>query len=615
MNNFDFGNGNNGGSLMNPGGSLMGGMPAPMPMPMPGQSAQGGSLMNPGMSIPMPGVMPQQPMMPMAPQQPQRIQELMGLRNMDSMSGSLMSGTDGFEVGATKIVVRSVALGATRPQSQQYRRGYDVFADGQTVASICDRILGSSNIHGAITPLSMADMLSDPMHNGGKGVVQYAGGTEASVNIENGWGTDRYRFVIVVDIHRAGRHTQTEIVSGYTDYQAINNAALPNSRSISPQMKFIVNNVSSAAVQTMIGVPGAANQAVMRSSDSVIRNTDYTGPNVNSQQYMTRPMDVAQTCSKLPMYEGLKQASNGFAPAGSFAAGALLDIDTVLGANAKMARTVSNLPSTYSSRLVNGLLSHALPEDDPMKVDGVSAAAVAAAQMREHNFSSQNFINAIRARTRGSILNDATFTYADLLSLDPTIDSRCHVYTKARSMSDNALYVPDGSSVANIAESTPSGMAATMVAQGLAGIMMTAGISLIHLVATNYSGETVVRPTAFDGLDSDGQLHHRVAMLCTRLQLEVFNVITMNNQAGSFMADILADGFNDIYVSMTLNGQKTDFVFPTFASSATSPMVTSDQNKLQSLAKGIQNVVDHVKSFNNTKAEQMRPSFGGPVDY
>lgn len=624
---MQFGNQNNG--IM--GGGIMG-----------GGAPQGGGL--PGFATGgQPGVMGNAPMQHQAPQAlPQHMQpmpmhqmpgqqqiqqvtpqfaELMGLS--DLTSGGIMG--EGTTMGATTILIRSIALGATRPQQSQWRRGYDVTVTSQGINEICNRIVQSSNR--TITPMDMVNMFSDPTL-AGRGVVQYSGTPEAKVDIENGWDIGRFRFVIVADIMRAGRHITTEVISGYTDEMGVHNAHLPNSMSVNPNMVFVVNNVTTAGIQHSQGSAGVTSIAQMRNSDAVLRNTQWSGVGSSSQLYMTRPHDVATTYSKLPLYEGLMERSNGFSdvkgssnpfmlagqPGGAGAT--VLDMDSTLAGNAKMAKTASNLPSTFSSRLINGIIQDQLPECDPMQMDGTATGALSASRMREQHFSSQNFVSAISRIARNNIASNAQFTYQDLLRLDPTADDRCTVYMQGRELNTSAIYVPDGTSVSNVAEATPEGIAATSIAQGLVGMMLVGGISLICITATNAGGSTVVVPTAFDGMDSDGMLANRVHAMCTRLQLEVFDIITMRDTGDMFTCEIIADGFNDIFIKISLNnGPFNPFVYPAYSSSSSSPMVTNNPGKSHALASGVNDVIHHIKSAINDISDMQRPSFGGGGTY
>ncbi len=588
--------GNNGGGAM--GGAMGGSMGGAMPAH---QAPTGGGI--PGM------VMPGQ-------FNPHRLTEGLGLNVMDNGGGPMAMG-GGVTTGAQEVRIRSVSLGATRPQQTQYRRSYSVFADGATLNKISSSILNSNNGELRTNPMAMAQMLSDPA-TAGKGVVQYSGGTESSVGIVNEWGTMRYRFVIIAEIWRAGRHTRTEIISGYTDECGVNNPALPNSRSINPAMEFTINSVSTANVPRHHGTSGTVGAPQMVGSSGVFKNPDWVGPMAGSQLYMTRPKDVVSSYAKLDMGVGERDMAasfsghSGFGQAPSFAGQSMMDIDTVLAGQVQMSSNASALAPTYSARLINGLLNSQLASNDPMAMDDTpGAVTMAAAHMRELNFSNQGFVNAVVQTSRNRIGSDASFTYQDLLRMDPTIDDRCTVYTLARENTGSNLYVPDGTMASNIGESTPGGMASTMIAQGLVGLMLTGGISFISLVATNYNGMTVVAPNGFDGLDNDGMLGMRVQALCDRMKIEVFDIITLSDSGASFYTEIIADAFNDIFIKITLDGVQQDFVYPTFASSSASPVITNNQNNLTTLAGGVRDVVEVVRMAFNEKAGRERPSFGG----
>lgn len=540
----------------------------------------------------------------------ERITEALGLSGMNADYSSPMAG-EGTTFGAQVVKIRSVSLGATRPQTIQHRRSYDVFADRNTLQAITNAVLESGS--NTTSPMEMATMLANPQTSG-KGIIQYSGTPEASVGIVNNWDIQRFRFVIIADIFRAGHLTRTEIISGYTDEYGVNNASLANSRSVNPAMKFIINNITQAGISRSYGLGSNAAIAKIQGSSSVLTNPVWSGPTGQNQMYMARPKDVANTYAKLPLVRGQEamNAANFSNGNGSFAGSSILDVDSLLAGTTQMSNSQSGLAPTYSARIINGLLSQELPENDPMQMDGSEGpATMAAARMREQAFSNQSFISAIRSVSTNHINGDATFTYADLLKLDSTVDSRCTVFTLARENGGSALYVPDGSSVSNIAESTPTGMASTMITQGLNGLMLSGGVSFITMVATNYGGSTVVVPTGFDGVDSDGLLSNRVQMLCDRMKIEVFDIITNQDMGARIHCEVIADAFNDIFIKLELDGVKGDFVYPAFASSSTTPILTNDKMKLNTLASGISDVVGVIQASFNSKANNDRPSFGG----
>jgi hypothetical protein len=491
---------------------------------------------------------------------------------------------DNNQGAAISVEVRKVYLGLTRPQSQQHRRSYDVLLDGTGYNAIQEEV-GRYGAE-AFNPLNMGNLMSKP----GAAFIRPSGTPDAAVNIDNGWDRERFRFTMVVDVYRAGRFAKTEFISGYTDHAGVTNAGLISTVAVDPSMVFTINHVTEARVRQMDNAGRPI--ALVSRANSVVRNNVYEGLGLNSQMYMTRPSDVLRAVDKVQMYHGMQQA----AQFGSPDAMTYQDLDSMLTNVPMMSSDTNLLIPTFASRTLKGLYENSLNEFDPMNMDNQGAGSLAAMRIADTAFSTCSLIHVMNRNLANGVTTTAQFSYHDLLMLDPTIDDRTDIF--GRSYETGAISIPDGRSVASLGESTTIAIHATSIAQTTLALMSFSGIATLAYNANNQqTGQAEVTFQACDGMDQDGGLAQRLEMLKTRLILECLNIVASDD--ASFNVDVFADAFNDVFIQLSWEGERRDYVFPAFASSSTAPIVTNDINRLVGMAEAIDDVVGVCKGIIN----------------
>lgn len=500
----------------------------------------------------------------------------------DLNAGSLAQATsDATGNALQKIQIRTLHLHATKPQRNQHRRGYTVYADGNTINAI-NNAVDEKGVAG-INASTMSTIMSDCTVGNG-GLVRYNGTPEAAIGIENGWEASRFRFVMLVDVYRRDKFWRTEIISGYTDEQGVMNAGLNNSRSIDPNMTFVINSVSEAQVRNHYSSYGsmASSSVSIMAANNILRNDAWNGVSSGTQLYTMRPEDVFEVTTQLPIIHGMQQAEAFGASPRSY-----MTTGTVLANTPRMSSRHSDLTPTYATRVIGGLLRNQLPDESPMSYDGMGAAASAAANNKDSIWS-QNMFGFVMGQKGSNVFHTGTFTYSDLMRLDPTVDDRTTVMTNAYEQAGSMLQVPNGTDADTIGAGTDLALAATMIANTTMALMSIAGCSLLFYNASNF---TDVGIGGFKGMDTDGLLHTRVEALRQRLKLEALDVISYGGKL-DYQIEVLADVFNDIHISIILDGDRGDFVVPAFASATMAPVVTSDQDRVTSLAGAVMDIVN-----------------------
>lgn len=493
---------------------------------------------------------------------------------------------DDVQSGAMVVQIRKLYLGETRPQSNQYRRNYNSFLDGTSFNTLSEEV--ARNPSSVMNPIDLANIFSKTAP-----IVSYSATAERQVDVVNGWETPRYRFTMVVDVYRNKRYISTEFVSGYTDYQGVNNPQMENSFSIDPELVFHINQVTEASSRQSDAMGNPV--PMVAASSQVITNTSYTGIASPTQMIGMRPQDVIKAVGKLDWYRGFDAATDlGVGVIG------MRDLDVTMGAMPIMSTADNALAPTFASRMISQLHLASLKPQDVANMDGVNQTKIAQERLKEASFTSRSFIHVMQRRLNNGVGSTGSFTMSDLLQLDPTIDDRAVIFGQTFNDGSSGIMIPDGSGVSNIGAVSQCAVAATCVANTIIQLMSKSGVTVMGLHLDNFTGvdDGVVQAAA--GMDYDGQLYQRLEMIKTRMIIEAIPLIKPDPES-VYDITILADAFNDVFVEVSINGQHDQFLLPAFASSTFSPIVTNDMGNLTGMAENINTLVGVI---NNTVSDK-----------
>lgn len=539
----------------------------------------------------------------------------LGLDAMDNTPlGGLFDnvGSDDLEFGlpdmkndqqGLSISIRKVYLGDTRRQAQQHRRNFNAFVDGETYDSIQEAVARRPDT--LINPEAFSEFLTE-----NSPIIRYNSTTEGKVNIANGWDTPRFRFTLVVDVYRGGHYQRTEFVSGYTDYDGVNNRALANSVTIDPHLLFTINQVTYAgSMRTNVG---GAEIPLITESHQVLRHSGFRG--INGPQLMTmRPTDMVGAYRRLPIYKGFSRAEELGAEDD---ATSYRDITNAIGGRPVMSRSDNLLIPTFTTRVVRALtqgntdMNDGINPDEPYGLPHASRKMVAD-RIQEAVYSGSNFVHVVNRKLGNGITNTGEFTFGDLLMLDPTVDDRTLVFGLTFDRSQDGLYIPDGSEVDDIGQATNCAIAATALSNSLVQLMSKAGVQMISIHIDNLTGIDEAIVQACVGMDYDHQLASRLEMLKHRMITEAIPVIKPD-PLSIYEVDILADAFNDVFIEIRLDGERDQFLIPAYASSSFAPILTEDRGTIIGMAEAIDRVVDACESVGATNNTGILDSMGNP---
>lgn len=510
-------------------------------------------------------------------------QPMLGQDQLYNFGAPSLSAEIDRQMGVFSMIVRKVYLGKTRPQNQQGRRTYNVELDGHGLSAIQDSVLRQGAT--AFDPENISNLMAK-----GARMFNPSAAPEELVGIDNGWETERFRFTILADIYRHGKYSRTEFISGYTDNAEIKGSGIISSTTVGlpSDLTFTINHITEARNRQ---VDNRGNPIPMISrSQGVVRNNSYHGIGSPNQLYLTRPSDVLRARDKIEFYHGIQQAS----AMGDAGAMTFQDLDSVVTTMPMCTNDLNLILPTYTSRAVKGLFENTLQDFDPLRMDGSGAGSTAAARIVDFAFSESGFVMVMNRKIGNGITTLGTFTFGDLLQLDPTIDNRTEVF--GRSFEKGVISIPDGRNVNSLGDAYTIAVHATSIVQTTLALMSYAGVAILAFNANNMTnGYPEVTLQACDGLDSDGQLGNRLEVLKNRLVTECLTLVCAQQE--TFEVDVFADAFNDVFIEIYYDGDKAAYVVPAFAFSSLAPVVTNDLQHLVGMAEAIDNVVTDCRQF------------------
>lgn len=488
--------------------------------------------------------------------------------------------SDNNQAGAATIRIRKMFMGMARGQLQQHRRSYDVFVDGTTMENIGNNVdrLGTAALNSA----NMAELMATT------NIIKLSGQAEAAVNINNGWGNDRYMFMMVVDNYRNGKFIRTEFISGYTDSANVTNMNVCANAIIDPNMEFTINHVSNATqrFKDALGNP----VTMIGGTQSVLTNPAFNNfTNTSSDLYMMRPSDILKTVDKVDMHRGMEELSQH---TGVEYSASYRDLDSTLSRMPMTANDTCGLLPTFTSRIVQGLHSNRLAPHDPMTMDGAGAGTTAAMRNIDQPFNQLGFAFVMNRAVANGVTVTSRFTFADLMRLDPTIDDRISLF--GRSYESGVISFPSAGNTDSMGAGTSIAVHATHIAQSVLSLMAIAGVVTIGFNANNNGGMAEITMQAVEGMDADGNMANRLDVMKSRLIAECLNMVSENN-SWHFSVDIFASAINDMFIKLSWNGEKTEMLYPCFGSAMTLPIVTNDVSRLTDVASKVGEIVNMLK--------------------
>ena len=154
---------------------------------------------------------------------------------------------------------------------------------------------------------------------------------------------------------------------------------------------------------------------------------------------------------------------------------------------------------------------------------------------------------------------------------------------------------------------------ATIISQAVPCIMMDLALTRLVFKSTNRSINCQPQTIFMDvhGFVS-GDLSRQIEIFRVRLETELLNDITFNN-ALDYAIDMNVDLLGETWLSISINGSPVyDYVTPSFADALMSPVITTNNDVIRSLASDFDNLA---VMLNSNLPQNQGIAFGGNVAY
>jgi len=471
------------------------------------------------------------------------------------------------------IVIKKMIVIASRSDYKNiYQRSYDmnVGHDDLTKVEAVFAMNGVNN-NNRITDVSVASALSN--------VVGLSDRTTGVVDIPNGWGTARLRFLMEVEQY-VGNNIICSYLQGFSEYHDPSLSGL-----IDPAMKFHINSITnvSKTPNPMTGGLVVRLTGTYNVISDLAGGTKYEelhgGPGYDSDLKLVRPNDIIEDISLGAMIQ-----DNNI--------NTINRLGVVGGLANTSARGNSDSTKFFTNTLNNVITAKNLADSS---YDLQDVMRTASQNTVEASMTTNPFIYKLHTMT--GIETPTSFTMGQLEVIDPAIGSKTF-----QAGGDNTVgyreTMMDTNDTADMLQPTIENKIATQVSHSMTSMMAENLITKLSISMTNMSGVNVALPADFrsfiDGIDTLSYIN-RIVDRCEQVLLPdiTHNGLVIVNV--SVDADLLGD--TTVIIEYDL-GQPIVFRFPVFTDGLFTPVITDSAGR-RSIGDDMANLIDATYEASN----------------
>lgn len=391
-------------------------------------------------------------------------------------------------------------------------------------------------------------------------------GRSVSVAMPNGWKEHRYTFIMVVETTIDNLATR-ELVTGYTDRcdATYGQGGYGGTIHIAPDTVFYVNAVTKLSQRSVNGivVPTVVN------SYSVIGGGFSTDAYLGATTWRMTPQNMIQSARNSNV-EGL----SSIPPTGS---APIIGSDYRQVQNAAvLTNRNNNSPTNVFSKIIENMATSINADATSGMVDPIIAQDQVRAAVADPSIFNSIFMNSLYNYFSQRI---ACFDFGFLTQINPMIDQimavddKGYQTTQYQGMWDKP---------------TIESIMAVVVSNIVTSFMTSASLTSIEFTTTNMlpvmvggavsSFQTDTKISDVRGFNQTLAYRNFIPSYCQRLTDELGPIVSRNNNAG-FSLYVRADMGIDIFIRLKYdNGIEEAFVFPMFADSIISPILTTNSD-------------------------------------
>lgn len=421
-------------------------------------------------------------------------------------------------------------------------------------------------------------------------IVKPTAQTCGMVDIPQGWGGDRLRFCMEVEItsHAGGR--TLEYITGYTDTMG---ATLTGN--IDPQMRLFINNtVTISAINersSAIYMPTDISHVL--TSPRAAPQSQYAPPNID----LMTPQDLMQGLMRNTYGGNVNDLRRGFG------------VDEL-----RKSRRSNGIATNYLARSINAINAAELQDDNPHGSDLATIYSIASDAVSEGLVSSDVFLTYLEDHT--SFAKYRSVSYGELNAGQPGLDALA-VVTFNRSQQQRPVAQRGQSEYWST--STPETVAATTLSYSVPSVMMELMLTELSFRATNMTVDGSIPVDIFHAMSfaSGVNLSPYLQRFIDRFVGEIMADISHRNQVGiNLMMDV--DVLGDTRIEIQYNGgPSTPYVIPSFSDARFSPIVTPNSSYLDRVITAVGTMANNIGSalhqpapnfsYNTTYASPQQP--------
>lgn len=404
--------------------------------------------------------------------------------------------------------------------------------------------------------------------------------------ISGGWGEQRLMFYMTVLV-RETRHSRTvHEISGFTDYFGVDHGI--RGTKLDENMLMYFNNVT-RVTQSLTDTPrGNRWLTQINKSNQIIsrqRNPDFSPVNSRQGSLTMRPEDIFSRNSTNQMFAERAKRAGSMDLRGGFNSGSM-----------KLSNRLNTSSTRYFSRSMSALATanagDGIIDDFQHDRDTTKIFKDARSQVREDALTSDPVIEELSQDTQ--IMQDGCITLRELIDLNtdyPWDDVPVYFIERGLRKSLRGDYRPwTGGDNETIA--------ATILANALPMYLINHQVASISFTASNEGtlGEMVALPDEANPIANGPDVREVVPMLMRRLESELLqDMLPWDDCPVDVEVDTAIAG--ETYIKISLDGgPHEEYVFPTFADSMVSPILTEDSRDMDSMSQTISGIADRIGS-------------------
>ena len=464
----------------------------------------------------------------------------------------------------SNVLFRNITFNEVTEFNTQGFRPYTATDDTKSVVNNAVNIINERKFNmGRFSPSNVGSITDN--------MIAVAGASTGNIGISNGWNNRRFMFTINVDVQMSSGGCINYIVSGFTDTNNI--SIMGNNVNIDPNIELHITNISEGR--------SSGSGLFISKSDQILTRQHYMNDlSVNGNEFRSqRPMDVFNTITS-NMFKGNNTTS-------------FSNTETALGTPV-FGNRFNNIPNQYSANIFNSYVDAANANSSYVgeNYHPEVAELVSTESAKESYITNNKFLDFLNANNDEFTVR-TSFTWGDLVRIDPNIMDRLHVNL----LSDRESFLPSSGFVTANTNNRSDllGQIAAVLGSSIPALATRCNIQIINFIANNTFGVHNVNVINCQSFNPATQRMHG-DQFATQLPSQVLDSLFTNMQL-VYELSVYCQVNSETFIKLKVhgpNGGNEDFLIPTFAESLFTPTVTNNVNTIDSISEAVKFVTTRI---------------------